>query len=55
MQADIGDGMDISSVCSSAAVSELVELSEKDSIGNSETDVTKEKDDVAQEENAPKD
>ncbi|XP_024638089.1 chromatin structure-remodeling complex protein SYD isoform X1 [Medicago truncatula] len=55
MQADVGDGMDISSVCSSAAVSELVELSEKDSIGNSETDVTKEKDDVAQEENAPRD
>jgi len=53
MQADVGDGMDIS--CSSAVVSEHVELSVKDSIGNSETDVTKEKDDVAQEENAPKD
>ncbi|CAJ2634415.1 unnamed protein product [Trifolium pratense] len=54
--AAVGDGVDISSVCSSAAVSEHVEcLSEKDLIGNSEADVTKQKDEVAQEENAPKD
>ncbi|XP_045831724.1 chromatin structure-remodeling complex protein SYD-like isoform X2 [Trifolium pratense] len=54
--AAVGDGVDISSVCSSAAVSEHVEcLSEKDLIGNSEADVTKQNDEVAQEENAPKD
>ncbi|MCI34851.1 helicase swr1, partial [Trifolium medium] len=54
--AAVGDGVDISSVCSSAAVSEHVEcLSEKDLIGNSEADVTKQKDEVVQEENAPKD
>ncbi|XP_004508316.1 uncharacterized protein [Cicer arietinum] len=56
MQAAVGDGMDISSICSSAAVSEHVEcLSEKDLIGNSEADATKQKDQVLQEENAPKD
>jgi hypothetical protein len=48
--------VDISSVCSSEAVSEHVEcLSEKGLTGNSEADVTKQKDEVVQEENAPKD
>jgi hypothetical protein len=56
MKVAVGDGVDISSVCSSAAVSKHVEcLSEKDSIGNSEADVTNQKDEVVQEENARKD